>query len=765
MQARRSRSALLACTALAVLSLSTNAFAQDAAATGDATALKPIVVKGKRVKPGIVGDTPLASQTSAETIREKEIADVKDLGNTTEPGVEYVETRPGAAGGMFIRGMGRARITTLIDDIPIPYLETLTRSDSQSPTTGISDSSDSFDFASLSTVDVVRGADSSRIGGAMAGALSMRTLEPEDLISEGRTWGVVTKTGYDSADRSGSGSIAAASRIGNTSVLFQGSLKRGNEQGNRGTADLIGSRRTKPNPADTRQNSVLFKVRQDLEAGHRIGLTAERFSKEADMDMKSLQGTTATAFKPGNYWGYDDTRRERVSLDYDYEAPEAGGLIDSAKLTLYWQHLIKETGSFGSRNNNTLYARQNTAEESSYGVTGGLVSTFETGTLDHTLRIGGNFNYFDYFQTLRAVPVASSQQDVPDVNGLRLGLYVDDEIAFGDSGFSLTPGVRLDWHRFEPQRSAAFSANTGYGLFGFPDEHDGARLSPKLLAAYQATDELKFFAQWSMTNRAPTVTELYSNYTNVMGGYTVLGNPQLKSETGNGFEIGADYEAEDLTAKLTLFHNRYRNYIDATQIYSKDPKYPQNGYFKSEGFLFNTWGNRANVHISGVELRGRKEFANGFFAHGSLAYTYGKDADTGEFLRTVAPFKSIFGVGYEQEDWGVDLSTILSAKMREDGTRYEDSADMSGNVSKAAYETFDAPGYGIVNLTGWWEPEQAGGLRIQAGVYNVFNKKYWNAVGVRNIRENASALSGTNQPVDAYSEAGRSFKISLTKKF
>lgn len=132
MQAWRSRSALLACTALAVLSLSADAFAQDAAsgaaATGDSTALQPIVVKGKRVvKPGILGNTPLASETSAETIREKEIASVKDLGNTTEPGVDYVESRPGAAGGMFIRGMGGARIATLIDDIPIPYLETLTR--------------------------------------------------------------------------------------------------------------------------------------------------------------------------------------------------------------------------------------------------------------------------------------------------------------------------------------------------------------------------------------------------------------------------------------------------------------------------------------------------------------------------------------------------------------------------------------------------------------------------------------------------------------
>ena len=776
MQARRYRSALQACTALAVLSLSTEALAQEAATgaapTGEATTLQPVVVKGKRVRPSLVSDTPLASRTEAETIRKKEITDVKDLGKTTELGVEYVESRAGAAGGMYLRGMGGPRIATLIDDIPIPYLETLTRNGSQSPTTDISDSSNSFDFASLSAVDVVRGADSSRVGGAMAGVLSMRTLEPDDIIPEGRDWGVVTKTGYDSADRSGSGSIAAARRLGDTSVLFQGSLKRGDELNNRGSNDVIGSLRTKPNPTDTKQNSLLLKVRQDVEGGHRIGLTAERFVRDYDIDLKSLQN--GTTLRPGYYWGFEDTQRERVSFDYDYVAPETGGLIDAAKLTLYWQRLIKDSGSNATRFENGtssarswVYDRENETRESSFGLTGGTVSEFETDTLSHSVRIGGNLDVFQYEQFVTAIggasfgtsTTSSSQADVPNVDGTRFGLFVEDAITFGDSGFTLTPGLRFDWHRYEPQKNAGFDANTGIGRFGFPDAHDGARLSPKLLASYQATSDLKLFAQWSMTNRAPTVTELYSNYTNIAGGYTVLGNTVLKSETGNGFEVGADYEADSLKAKLTLFHNRYRNYIDSVAYFTND--YPA-GYYPTAGFLYNTWRNRANVHISGVELSGRKEFANGFFAHGSLVYNYGKDADTGEFLRTVAPVKSILGVGYEQEDWGVDLSTILSARMREDGTQYE----LPGTAYQTSYETFDAPGYGIVNLTGWWEPEQTEGLRIQAGFYNVFNKKYWNAVGVRDIRTSGSGASGgTNLPIDAYTEAGRSFKISITKKF
>ena len=97
--------------------------------------------------------------------------------------------------------------------------------------------------------------------------------------------------------------------------------------------------------------------------------------------------------------------------------------------------------------------------------------------------------------------------------------------------------------------------------------------------------------------------------------------------------------------------------------------------------------------------------------------------------------------------WGTELTGVFSSGMRDDRVA----------------NTFDAPGYGVFNLTGWWEPEQTKGLRIQAGIYNLFDRKYWNAVGVRDV--NPNSVSTVNQPVDFYTEAGRTFKISLTQKF
>ncbi|MDA5634117.1 MULTISPECIES: TonB-dependent hemoglobin/transferrin/lactoferrin family receptor [Rhizobium/Agrobacterium group] len=759
MSISRTHSALLLCTAMSLLPLAGPARAQDAASQANGTTtLEKIVVKGKRVKSAnAAADTPLASQTTAEEIRKKEINNVRDLGNTAEPGVDFIESKPGKPGGLFIRGLGGARVTTLIDNIPVPFFENYARS--TVATTGMSDANNSYDFSSLSTVDVVRGADSSRIGaGALGGALVLRTLEPEDLIEDGRDWGGVAKTTYDSEDKSFGGSLAVAKKIENTSVLFQGGYKKGHERDSQGTADILGINRTEANPSDYDQYNLLFKVRQDLEGGHRIGLTAERFNLDSTTDLKTVQGlipnppAPASNFTPGNYSGYDDTRRERVSLDYSYEAPSTDGLIDSANLALYWQRLQKEAGSYGTRGIPpaalSAYSRDNDVEESSVGIVGDALSEFSVGNLNHAVRFGGYFQYSETQQFLRVVPASTvvSQSDMPDVDGKRLGLYLDDRISFADTGFALTPGVRLDWYDYSPKNSDAFRNNTGFSVFGLPDGQDGIRVSPKLLATYQLTPEIELFGQWSMAFRPPTVNELYIDFRNG-NSYANIGNPNLKPETAQGFEIGANYASNDLNGKLTLFHNRYSNFIDVFRT--------TGNVVAGEPAMLFTWRNRDKVEISGVEVSARKDFANGIFLHGSLAYAYGKDSDTGEFIRTVAPLKSVLGIGYEQEQWGLDFSSILSAGMREDGP--------ATTITGTSYQTFDAPGYGIFNLTGWWEPEQTKGLRIQAGIYNVFDKTYWNAVGVRDV--STSSTSTTNQPVDFYSEAGRTFKISLTQKF
>lgn len=751
MGSRSARPLLLACTALVAVSAILPAHAQDAAtntAAQDETQLQTIVVKGKRVPAGSVADTPLATTTTAEEIRQKEVNSISDL-KQIDTGVQYSSTDK----GFVIRGMEGNRVTTLVDGIPIPYLSNSARAGGPSTSTNANGGVTTFSFNALSTIDIVKGADSSRAGsGALGGAVVLRTLEPEDLIREGRNWGAIAKSTYDSSNQSLGGSLAVAGRSGNTSVLLQGSYTKGHETESTGDTGGIGFDRDEANPADFAERNLLFKLRQELEGGHRIGVTAEHYNRTLDTELETIAGGTTSSRGYDGLVGFEDSRRDRVSLDYDFADGDA--FFDTVQSTLYWQKVQREAGNEGTRlvNPTGYWYRNNALEEESVGISGKLGKDFETGDLTHKLTIAGSLSHFwsqgftdgmdgciagTYVGTA-CNALHADQSDMPDVTGSRLSVRIDDEIRLRNSAFFVTPGLSFDWFDYNPQETPGYEDNAGYA--GLPDARSGNRFSPKLLVGYDVSPDMQLFGQVSMAYRAPTVDELYLLYTGQGGPiqYAVAGNPDLKEETGTGFELGANYDSGASKLRVVGFYNDYRNFIDSRDIG------PVGSYSS-----YTEYYNRSHVRIAGVEIGGSHEFVNGFHVSGSLTYTSAKDVDEDEYVRTVVPVRAITGIGYSAESWGADLTGIFGSAMRE----------------SSSTTVFNAPGYGIANLTAWWEPKQVEGLRIQAGIYNLFDKQYWDGVAYRDLSTATPSNSNTNQPLAFYSEPGRHFKISITKTF
>jgi hemoglobin/transferrin/lactoferrin receptor protein len=141
-----------------------------------------------------------------------------------------------------------------------------------------------------------------------------------------------------------------------------------------------------------------------------------------------------------------------------------------------------------------------------------------------------------------------------------------------------------------------------------------------------------------------------------------------------------------------------------------------------------------------------------WYTWGSLAWSHGRDQDTGQYLNSVAPLKATVALGYRTPQWGVE--GLLSAAAARRHVEYP------GATADAPYPDFKAPGYGVVDFTAWWKPQVARGLRIQAGVYNLFNKKYWDALDVP-----TQGTSQLSRPVDYYTEPGRSVRVSLVYQY
>ena len=729
---------LASCTALATLAVATAALAQESTGT---TVLAPVSVTTTDGKEGIA-DTPLATQNTREDLDQNIVTDFADFTRVLEPGVTFVGDD---AGSVNIRGMQGPRVSTVIDGIQIPYLDDTARSDA-------SGGGDAFSFDSIATIDIVRGADSSRSGsGSLGGTVVLRTLEPEDLIEPGKGYGGRVGFTYDSADNSVDGEGAFAIRSGNTALLFQGDIATGNEMQNKGNVGGYGSTRSEPNPSSFDENNVLFKIRQNIMEAHTIGLTFERYDRNKDTDLMTGQGRT---YAPGNWDGSEKKHRDRISIDYNYEAIADDGLIDQAFSTFYWLKSERISGTDGVRLPSRgappygEFSRTSKTEDERYGWSGWAAKSIDAGSLTHNLTLGGDFYYSQTSQYSSGVdncgpgPFApfstcgflhTNQSDTPDVDGYVLGLYAHDEIVFGDSGFALTPGVRFDWYQYDPQDTEGYRNNPNYK--GLPESQTNWQISPKLLATYDLNDFTQLYGQVSTAFRAPTPGELYVDY-GAPGSYLRIGNPNLDPETSWGVELGANFGDDDDGGRVSAFYSRYKDFIDDQEVDAADVGLVDGLYPLGITQAVNI----DNVEIAGIEASYQKTFVNDWDMHASIAFARGWNMDSNEILGSVAPLKAVLGGGYNVDTWGVNANWILSAKVPDSSTA-----------------SFKAPGYGIVDVTAWWSPERFDGLLVQAGVYNVFDQTYYNALDLQD--------TSLVQPQRYYSEPGRSFKVSITQTF
>ncbi len=735
--------------------------AAEPAPAGSALTLAPIPVTGAPVE-----DQPAwTGSTDRQQLDQSFVRSWTDLGRRVDAGVNFNR----ANDSINIRGLDGDRVLTTLDGIRLPYLNDGARE--------VRGGLRSFDFDSLSRVDVIRGADSSRYGsGALGGVLALRSFDPEDLIADGRDYGGIAKFGYQGDDDSVGGSAAVAGRIASeTYLMLQGGFRIGSELDNRGTVGGFGAERTKPNPDDYDQQNILVKLAHRFEGGHRLSFTGEYFRRQDNLDIRTDQGP-GESYLIGHDDGIERTERKRASIDYDYTAPKSGGLLDEAHLTLYWLQTERLDGNDGLRGVDARagiipgdpfqygypsgrYERRNRIEQTLWGLNGEAEKTIDLAGLANRLTLGGEYYHIGVEQhsggvdNCPATPTTrppifgpracsflhSNQADMPEVQGNTVGLYAEDEIALFDGRVKITPGLRFDWYELNPQETAAYRDNANLGPNGgdLPSSSSDSALSPKVLVSWQAVEEVTFYAQWAKGFRAPTADQLYLNYGGA-GTYLRLGNADLKPETSSGYEIGARLGDDDLGGSVTWFDNWYRNFIDAVDVDPASVGVPSGTY----PLGVSAYENRARVRIYGIEAAAHWRFGDGWRSWASLAWAVGRDEGEDTWLNSVPPLRAIVGLGYDAASWGADASVTMATRR----DKVED-ADLN----------FKAPGYAIVDLTGWWEPERLNGVRIQAGVFNLFDRKYYDALNIPD--ENRA------QPLRYYTEPGRSVRLNLTYKF
>lgn len=744
--------------------------AKQATGLENVSTLSPIVVQGQRVQTELpIGSTVI---TRAQ-LDERAIDNWEDFSKRGDPGVNFSRQ----TNSVNIRGMDSDRVVTKIDGIAIPWLTDGAR--------GVQGGLRTIDFDTLSAIDVVRGAGAAQ-SGSLTGELALRTLSPDDLLAPGKDFGALLKSGYDSADDSWNAEAALAGRAGaGTSWLLQAGRRQGHELDNMGEVGGYGATRDKPDPMHYTQQNVLLKVQHAWDDENTVSITGESFRRWSRTNAKSSQGPDED-YVIGDGNADEDLTRERVTLGYAYRARQEHSKLDSGELKVYWQRLRLEDGSHGTHNDDARagiipgdpfiygypsgpYGRSNTIQDTGFGATTRWEG-FVAGTLAQHWTVGGDLlasrvrQESSGYDNCPSVPpglpaifgprtcdfLHTNQADMPHVKGLAWSLWAQDEFSWADGKYALTPALRFDSYRWSPQSGGDYSDNPNAGNSSQPSNSDN-RFSPSLLATYKPLNDLSFYAKYGYAYKAPNATQLYLNYGGP-GTYLALGNPNLKPEISHGWELGVNAGDKDLGGRLAYFDNRYKDFIDDDiPVTAGSPQW-QAAWASQYPYGVTSYANRAHVRIYGLELSGHWSMTPHWYTWGSLAWSHGRDQDTGQYLNSVAPLKATVALGYRTPQWGVE--GLLSAAAARRHVEYP------GATADAPYPDFKAPGYGVVDFTAWWKPQVARGLRIQAGVYNLFNKKYWDALDVP-----TQGTSQLSRPVDYYTEPGRSVRVSLVYQY
>ncbi|HGM2504329.1 TPA: TonB-dependent transferrin-binding protein TbpA [Neisseria gonorrhoeae] len=157
---------------------------------------------------------------TADTLSKEQVLDIRDL-TRYDPGIAVVEQGRGASSGYSIRGMDKNRVSLTVDGLAQIQSYTAQAALGGTRTAGSSGAINEIEYENVKAVEISKGSNSVEQGsGALAGSVAFQTKTADDVIGEGRQWGIQSKTAYSGKNRGLTQSIALAGRIGGAEALL-----------------------------------------------------------------------------------------------------------------------------------------------------------------------------------------------------------------------------------------------------------------------------------------------------------------------------------------------------------------------------------------------------------------------------------------------------------------------------------------------------------------------------------------------------------------
>jgi len=703
--------------------------------------IEPVVVTADRNAQTLDKAAPNVSVIGRKTLNQASAQNLDDI-VMYEFGVSVPSdnNRRGHA-GINIRGIDGNRILMMVDGVRIP------ESYAGGGSNGAISGRDMVESDTLKQVDIVKGPYSALYGSdALGGVVNMVTLSPSDFVDAGKRGYFGLKHSYRGRDRSHGVTATVAGFHENAEGLLMLTRRQGHETENMGSDTSYSTARTATNPQKNNAYNILAKGNIGNER-HRLETLYEQYYHANDTVLANglgsqSRGPVTIATSESN--ARDRIRRQRIEAGYRYTGE---GRLKEANLTAYQQKLRTEDDAvdasitrMGTRQlgNSTRYSDYG-FNQTIRGLNGRSVWEFD-GAVKQTVVAGAEYKHTETARPRDSLTVDNltgavskvyagstyPNKTFPDSKRKTFSVYAQDSLTFGN-GIVLTPALRYEKDKLNTSTDQAYlNANPSGTATRFSD----SAFTPSLRLSVPMGEQFTSFATYSQGFRTPPFDSATMAFANTTYGYAVIPNANLKSERSNSFELGMKFKNERTRAQVTAFYNRYRNFIDRTEVGTAS--------IGGRPIIQYQYQNLDHVKTYGAEASAAYKFLPGWQVSGSIAWMRGEQQD-GKPLDSAYPLNGVLGLDYTQEKWGVGTKLRWSKK--------------HSRVSSDSI--FQAPGYGVWDVGAWYKPSK--NVEIGANIYNIGNKKYWQHADVAGMSRSSV--------MDLYTETGRNFAATVQLKF
>jgi hemoglobin/transferrin/lactoferrin receptor protein len=700
---------------IASVLLSQNINADDSVVKLDTT----VVIANKQLRPiqDIIGDVTIITAENIANTNSEDLADT--LRYESNIHVEDAGSRFGTT-GINIRGIGKNRVAIEVDGTPTSKqfsIGSYSNAGTNLPETDL-----------IKSIEILNGPASTLYGSdAIGGIVSIQTWNPEDLTRKSHDSGYnKIRLGYDGKrharvitgitawDSEKLGGIVTATHRDGMGLINHNDFHDKRDFSDWDEQSLFSKFVTSTDNG----NSLIFSIKgsqrdNDTQINSFIGqgrfsrtteLLAEDHSKDFASNIEYSFNLNNTVFDDGLFrFFYADTKFEQDT--FEKRSSRSGTPLAQ------WRHFEFKQKRIGFELNlNKSYSTDNTVHNIVYGLE--IVQSDV-----EELRNASETNLINNITVPAILGEVFPRRDFPNSTVQEIGIFMLDEITFDNSNWTIVPAIRFDFYDLDPNRDALFDANGTDTEIVSLSESD---ISPKVGFLYDFNDSSNLYLQYVRGFRAPPFDDVNIGLNIPIFNIRAIANPDLKSEHSNGFEIGYRYFGKNHIFNFAAFNSDYRDFIETKARIGVDI---------DTGTLLFQSRNIDEANIYGFEFDYFWNIDNQWSLATNLAWTKGKNQMTNENLESISPAKAVVNLNWNSANdlWSTKLFTTL-------------------NKSKSSIDDdiFNTPASTVVDLMIHRKLSKSSHIRL--GLFNLFNKKYWNWQQVRNFDAADPIIESLSQP-------------------